>query len=147
MLHLRYEFGDVGHELVRVDIVDEVDVDLMLAEHSESLAVFGILDVFNYLFKHDYSRIYALKVATGDLQDGASTIDCNNTGASLDCTDIEIRVVLQRGQFRGFCACLCIDGLGKCTVGVVNEELMRETRGGIDKSKECLRETETCALV
>jgi hypothetical protein len=77
LLHLTYEFAYIGEEFGRVNVINKVNVDLVLAEEAERAPVFFCLNICDQLLKHGDTRVNTLKIAARHLKNCLDTVHCH----------------------------------------------------------------------
>ena len=94
VLDLLDELADIRDELGRVHVVQQVYVDLVLAQQAKGQTVALSFDVPDDLLQHQDARVYPLEVAPRHLQDRLSPVHRHQPGTSLHRSHVEVRIIL-----------------------------------------------------
>ena len=97
---------NLAQEVGRVHIVDQVDIELVLAQQLECFAVAGALDETDGGLEQHDPWLDTFKVASGHLEDCLVTIAYYDPRATLHCPHIKVTSLVQLSQLRRLVLCV-----------------------------------------
>jgi len=139
---------DVLEELSRINVINQVDVQLVLTQQPERPSVLPVLHHLDNSFEQNNARLNSLQVTPRHLQQHLEPVIEHEARTALHRPHIKAAPILERGQFGNLLRRVKRDcGSWQGSVQIVDEEFVHEAGGRVDEGQEVLGEEEGGALV
>ena len=85
---------NIVNKLLRINIIDQIDVYFMLTQKSESTAIMIVLDHLENGFEQDNPRAESFKISSRHLHDRFKSVDHYESSSSFNSPNIEVALIV-----------------------------------------------------